>query len=83
MWTPIIQLTRQLKTRWHKLNEEPDAGYTSETVLTTALLVIGALLAIGIIAAKVQSAANNIDLGTNLGADRGVGVGYVMLSVAR
>jgi hypothetical protein len=65
MWTPITLITRQLKTRWHQINAHPDAGYTSETVLTTALLVIGALLAIGIITAKVQSAASNIDLGAS------------------
>lgn len=79
MWTHIDQLARQLKTRLRKVNEHPDAGYTSETVLTTALLVIGALLAIGIIAAKVQGAANDIDLGADAGAE----VGYVIQSVAR
>lgn len=75
MWTTITLLVSQLKTRWHTVNEQPDAGYTSETVLTTALLVIGALVAIGIIAAKVQSAASSIDLGADLN--------YVILSVAR
>lgn len=77
MWTTITLLVDQLKTRWHKVNEQPDAGYTSETVLTTALLVLGALIAIGIIAAKVQGAANDIDLGT------GEPAGSVIQSVVR
>ena len=71
MWTHITVLARQMKTRWDKANHNPDAGYASETVLVTALLIVGALLAIGIIVAKVQSAANDIDLG------------YVTQSVAR
>ncbi|MYT30928.1 MULTISPECIES: hypothetical protein [unclassified Streptomyces] len=40
-----------------------DAGYTTETVLITALLVILALSVVGIIVAKVTAKAKSIDLG--------------------
>ncbi|MDG4864417.1 hypothetical protein P8605_40360 [Streptomyces sp. T-3] len=40
-----------------------DAGYTTETIVVTALLVILALAVIGVIATKVLSKANGIDLG--------------------
>ncbi|MFD7169251.1 hypothetical protein [Streptomyces violascens] len=40
-----------------------DAGYSTETVIVTALLVILALSAIGVIASKVLAKANGLDLG--------------------
>ncbi|GHJ35440.1 hypothetical protein [Streptomyces sp. TS71-3] len=40
-----------------------DAGYTTETVLITALLAILGLTVVGIITAKVVSKAHGIDLG--------------------
>ncbi|ADI11659.1 hypothetical protein SBI_08541 [Streptomyces bingchenggensis BCW-1] len=40
-----------------------DAGYTTETILVTALLVILAVTVVGIITAKVLGKANGIDLG--------------------
>ncbi|WP_435208508.1 hypothetical protein [Streptomyces sp. bgisy034] len=40
-----------------------DAGYTTETVLVTALLAILGLTVVGIIVAKVTGRANGIDLG--------------------
>ncbi|QRX95779.1 hypothetical protein [Streptomyces noursei] len=40
-----------------------DAGYTTETVLITALLVILGLSVVGIIVAKVTAKAKSIDLG--------------------
>ncbi|MER8160226.1 hypothetical protein [Streptomyces sp. NPDC094472] len=40
-----------------------DAGYSTETVIVTALLAILALTTVGIIAAKVLGKANSIDLG--------------------
>jgi hypothetical protein len=45
------------------LREHPDAGYTTETVLVTALLVVLALAVIAILVAKVTSKANGINLG--------------------
>ncbi|MFF2811829.1 hypothetical protein ACFVT2_32580 [Streptomyces sp. NPDC058000] len=40
-----------------------DAGYTTETVLITALLVLLGLSVVGIIVAKVTAKAKAIDLG--------------------
>lgn len=40
-----------------------DDGYTTETIVVTALLAVLALAVVGIIAAKVTSRANGIDLG--------------------
>ena len=40
-----------------------DAGYTTETIVVTALLAILALAVVGIIAAKVTTKANGISLG--------------------
>jgi hypothetical protein len=40
-----------------------DAGYTTETIVVTALLAILALTVVGIIVTKVLAKANGIDLG--------------------
>lgn len=40
-----------------------DAGYTTETIVVTALLVILGLSVVGIVVAKVTAKANGIDLG--------------------
>ena len=52
-----------LKARWELVRREPDAGYSTETVLVTALLVVIALAVIAVVAAKVTAKANGIDLG--------------------
>ena len=62
MWTRTTALLNDLRTIWRGLNENPDAGYASEAVLVTALLILGAIIVIGIIVAKVTSKANQIDL---------------------
>lgn len=51
-----------LKARWHLLHREPEAGYSTETVLVTALLVVAALAVIAIIIAKVTEKAAGITL---------------------
>jgi hypothetical protein len=56
----IRQLFHTLAVRWQELRADPEAGYTTETVVVTALLVALALTAVGIIVAKVISSANNI-----------------------
>lgn len=63
MWTYILIVADTIKVRWKTVNDDPEAGYASEAVLVTALLVLGALVVIGIIIAKVTSKANEIDLG--------------------
>lgn len=40
-----------------------DAGYTTETIVVTALLTILAVTVVGIITAKVLAKAHGIDLG--------------------
>lgn len=51
-----------LRARWDALCREPEAGYTTETVVVTAALVIMALAVIAVIVAAVTGAANNIHL---------------------
>jgi len=53
-----------LHSRWEALRANPERGYTTETVIVTALLAALALTAVGIIVAKVVSAANNISTGS-------------------
>ena len=63
MFTELIVLRHLfsvLHGRWEALRADPEAGYTTETVIVTALLAALALTAVGIIVAKVVSAANNI-----------------------
>jgi hypothetical protein len=52
-----------LHARVEALRHNPDAGYTTETVLVTALLVVAALAVVAIIVTKVTTKANGIDLG--------------------
>ncbi|MEU7488067.1 hypothetical protein [Streptomyces sp. NPDC042319] len=40
-----------------------DAGYTTETIVVTALLAALALAVVGIVVAKVMTRANGINLG--------------------
>lgn len=51
-----------LRGRWSAVRREPDAGYSTETVVVTGLLVVAALAVIAIIVAKVTEAANGISL---------------------
>jgi hypothetical protein len=46
-----------------KLLRDDEAGYSTEAVVVIALLVAMALVAIGIIAAKVISKAKSVDTG--------------------
>jgi fatty acid desaturase len=52
-----------LRTRLAQTRREPDAGYTTETVVVVALLVAMALAAVAIITAKVIAKANSLNLG--------------------
>lgn len=62
MWTRTTRLLNRIRRTWRR-NHRSDAGYASEAVLVTALLIIAALVVIGILVAKVTSKANSIDLG--------------------
>lgn len=52
-----------LRARIAELRRNPDAGYTTETVVITALLVVAALTVVTIIVGKVVTKANSINLG--------------------
>lgn len=64
----ILQMTYWITRTWlheriEPLRRRPDAGYSTETVLVTALLVAAALAVVAIIVAKVVAKAHSIDLG--------------------
>ncbi|MGH3719417.1 MAG: hypothetical protein ACRDRI_11390 [Pseudonocardiaceae bacterium] len=63
MWTYCALLFTALRTRIDELRRNPDAGYTTETVVVTALLIVAALTVVAIIVAKVTAKANDINLG--------------------
>lgn len=52
----------ELRRRWHHLAAEPQRGSTPEQTALIALLVIMAITVVGIISAKVVSAASGISL---------------------
>jgi len=52
-----------LRARLTAVRRTRDAGYTTETVVVTALLVALAIAAVAIIVAKVLAKANGLNLG--------------------
>jgi len=58
--TILRHLIQTLTVRWQTLRADPEAGYSTEAVIVTALLAALALTAVGIIVAKVVASANNI-----------------------
>ncbi|MFF4501616.1 hypothetical protein [Streptomyces sp. NPDC001401] len=62
---PLDTLARLVKAHLAEARRQArsDAGYTTETIVVTALLAILALTVVGIIVAKVTAKANGIDLG--------------------
>ena len=63
MRTYWMLLSAGLRARIAELRRNPDAGYTTETVVITALLVVAALTVVTIIVGKVVTKANGINLG--------------------
>ena len=61
--TLLRHLATVLCDRWRALRADPEAGYTTETVIVTALLAALALTAVGIIVAKVGTAPNHVSTG--------------------
>ncbi|GAA2975740.1 hypothetical protein [Actinokineospora diospyrosa] len=55
MWTVLL-------ARWDRLRREPEAGYSTEAVLVTALLVVAAIAVIAIIVGKVTEKATGITM---------------------
>lgn len=62
MYSHMEALWTTLQARWETLRREPDAGYSTETVLVTALLVLAALAVVAIVVAKVTEKANGITM---------------------
>jgi hypothetical protein len=56
-------MARALRDRLAAARAEPEAGYSTEAVVVTALLVALAIAAITIIATKVLAKANSISTG--------------------
>lgn len=61
--THLLAAAGHLRRRLANARRSGDAGYTTETVLVTALLVALAITVIAIIVAKVTAAASAINLG--------------------
>ncbi len=59
----LRHLLDALAARWQALRADPEAGYSTEAVIVTALLAALALTAVGIIVAKVLAKANSITTG--------------------
>lgn len=59
----LVWIEARLVEGRRRMREEPDAGYSTETVLVTALLVVAALVVIAIIVVKITDKANSINLG--------------------
>ena len=53
----------EIRHRWRTVRDTGDAGTTTETVIIVALLAAAAIAVIGIIAAKLVTKANGINLG--------------------
>ena len=62
MRTQVEALWTVVRGRWEELRRHPEAGYSTETVLVTALLVVAALAVIAIVIAKVTEKANGITM---------------------
>jgi hypothetical protein len=59
----LLAVAGQLRRRLAAARRAGDAGYTTETVLVTSLLVALAIAVVAIIVAKVTAAADAINLG--------------------
>ena len=59
----IRAMARALRDRLAAARADPDAGYSTEAVVVTALLVALAIAAVAIIATKVLAKANSISTG--------------------
>lgn len=55
-------LLKVIRTRFALLRQVPDAGYVSEWVLLTALLISAVLVVAGIFVAKIIAKVNGIEL---------------------
>ena len=59
----LSYVTAELRHRWQLVRDTKDGGYTTESVVVTAVLIAIALLVIGIIGMKLVNKANSLNLG--------------------
>jgi hypothetical protein len=59
--TLASRITEHLARNVRRHQENPDAGYTTETIVITALLVLAAIGALGILTTKVLDKANGMN----------------------
>lgn len=62
----IGYLVSEIRHRWQIVKSGKDAGYTTETVIGIALLAALAIAVIAIIATKLTTKANSINLGAGI-----------------
>ncbi|MCP2335229.1 hypothetical protein [Actinomadura rupiterrae] len=62
-WKYLTAIAALVRDRWQQLKQQRDAGYVTETVVVTALLVALAIAAVALIAGKVRAKAGGISLG--------------------
>jgi hypothetical protein len=62
MLTLLNILASEVHYRWRTVRDANDGGYSTETVVVTALLIALAITVLGIIAVKVVHKANSINL---------------------
>jgi hypothetical protein len=58
----LSYLTAEIRYRWKAVRDTKDGGYSTESVLVTALLVAAAIIVIGVIVSKVKAKADGITL---------------------
>jgi hypothetical protein len=58
----LSYLTAEIRHRWKAVRDTKDGGYSTESVLVTALLVAAAIIVIGVIVSKVKAKADGITL---------------------
>jgi hypothetical protein len=58
----LSYLTAEIRHRWEAVRDTKDGGYSTESVLVTALLVAAAIIVIGVIVSKVKAKADGITL---------------------
>ena len=63
MRTLITLVHNHLSVHLAAWRKDPDGGYSTETVVVTAVLIVAALLVVGIIVAKSITKAHSINFG--------------------
>jgi hypothetical protein len=58
----LSYLTAEIRYRWTAVRDTKDGGYSTESVLVTALLVAMAIVVIGVIATKLKAKADSLNL---------------------